>query len=140
MAPLVTPLIWGYRILDRVFGLKRRGAKANLRRLLNEVRKDHGFLLEKLGGQIVDEESEGSPSFDQATVVIRIQSIKVRATRDRGFTDWYVTPGYQPNDWLPLMGVLKQLGFWQTPYSETILLARHFDQITQFLSVHSIAD
>jgi hypothetical protein len=133
---LTRPFVWSYRITDRVFDLDKRGAATNLKRLMEEVESDCGYLFSKYGGRIVPELSSGSPSFDFATVVVEVRSLQLRATRDRGFTEWEITAPASPYPWQPLGLVCQRFASesGRRPSSTFGLLADHLPEIEQLVA------
>jgi hypothetical protein len=92
LVQIAHPAIWFvtrlYRIADLVFGLDRRGAASNLKRLIKEVESECDYLFSKYDARIVPELSHGMPSFDWATVVVEVRSLQLSASRDRGPITW----------------------------------------------------
>jgi hypothetical protein len=135
---LARPFVWTYRITDRIFDLDKRGAARNLKRLREEVESDCGHLFSKYGGRIVPELSSGSPHFDCASVVVEVRSLQLRASRDRGFTDWEITAAASRYPWQPLGPVcLRFASDNGRPSSTFRLLADHLPEIEQLLASDS---
>jgi hypothetical protein len=123
-----------YRVLNRIFDLDRRGAESNLRRLTREVENQYDFLFSEHGGRILPELSSGDPAMDFATVVIELSDLYVRAMRDRGYTQWFVSLNGAEHSWKSLDPILKKISPPESlPYSEYQGLRFHLSEIQQLL-------
>jgi hypothetical protein len=113
LMPLLLPVIWLfkglYRLGDLLFDLDKRGANSNLARLTREIEGDYDYLFSEFGGHIVPEQASGNPSFDWASVVVELNSVLLRASRDRGYTDWYITAKGSRYRWQPLDPLCRKL-------------------------------
>jgi hypothetical protein len=127
---LTRPFVWAYRIADLAFDFDKRGAASNLKRLSEEVEFDCGPLFAKYGGRIVPELSSGSPSLDYATVVVEVRSLQLRATLERGYTDWEITAPASPHPWDSLEQVCRRFARNSVRSSSTFqLLVDHLPEI-----------
>ncbi len=135
---LTRPFVWFYRIANLIFHLDQRGAASNLKRLTEEVESECDYLFSKYGGRLVPELSNGSPSFDFATVVVEVKSLYLRATRDRGFTDWEITAPASRYPWQPLELVCQRFEPENGRQSSTLrLLVDHLPEIEQLFASDS---
>jgi hypothetical protein len=132
---LTRPFVWFYRIADLIFDLDERGAASNLKRLTEEVESDCDYLFSKYGGRIVPELSSGSPYFDFASVVVEVRSLQLRATRDRGFTNWEITSPASRYPWQPLELVCQRFAPENSRPSSTLrLFVDHLPEIEQLFA------
>jgi hypothetical protein len=131
---IYVPLRFLYRGANLIFHLDARGAASNLRELRQEIEEQYGFLFSEHGGRVLDEQSKGHPSFDWASVVIQLDRLYVRASRDRGYTDWYVSPDATSRSWISLGLVLKKIApTLGSPCSEYQGLRFHLREIEDVL-------
>jgi hypothetical protein len=129
------PFVWFYRLGNLIFDFKARGSANNLTRLTQEVESDYGFLFDEFGGKIVPEQSSGNPSFDWAILVIDVKGLLVKAVRDRGFTEWYISLNDSKHPWEPLNQVLERiLPDKDANYSMYRALKEHLPDIERTLS------
>jgi hypothetical protein len=126
--------VWVYRIANTIFDLDARGAASNLKRLTKEVESDCDYLFSKYGGRIVPELSNGYPSMDFASVVVEVRTLQLRATRDRGWTEWEITSATSRDSWQSLDLVCRKFAPTQgfSP-SNMRLLVDHLSEIEQLL-------
>ena len=76
--------------------------------------------------------SQGNPS---ATVVVGDRSLQLRATRDRGFTDWEITASSSGRPWDDLEAVCKRyITEGDRVATPMRILADHLDEIERSLA------
>ena len=132
------PIIWSFRVADRILDLEKREAAANQNSLIREVRLDCAEIFKTYGGRVVLELSEGSPSMDFAKVVVEVRSIQLRAFRDRGFTTWQISSPGSRYSWQPLDAVCRRFApTGEGPYSTFRLLQDHLPQIESLFASES---
>ena len=132
---LSRPFVWSYRAANRIFQLDKRSATRNLKRLKEDVEYDCKDLLQTYGGRILPELSTGSPFMDFASVVIKVRSLQLRATRDRGDTSWEISS--RNSSWQPLDLVCQRFASENIRLiSSPQILCEHLPQIEQFLEEH----
>jgi hypothetical protein len=133
IAPVVwlvsRPFVWSYRIAEGIFALDQRGAAANLKQLIKEVKSDCDEIFRTYGGRVLPEMSKGEPSMDFATVVVEVRSLQLRASRDRGSTTWQITSPGSRYSWQPLDLVCQQLAPNEGLCSTFRLLRDHLPQV-----------
>jgi hypothetical protein len=100
---------WVHRAVNGIFNLERRGAESDLRRLRREVIDQYGFLFSEHGGRILPQLSQAVTNLDWATVVVQVNRIYLRASRDREKTDWHVSLNDQMGPWYRLDQILKKI-------------------------------
>jgi hypothetical protein len=126
---------WLYRFADSIFHLKEKGAARNLKRLTSETESDCKYLFEMYGGRVVPELSSGSPYFDFASVMVEVRSLWLRATRDRGTTEWEITSRSSGSPWYPLESVCQKFASKDSHLSSTLrVLYDHFLEIEHFFA------
>ena len=123
------PFVWSYRIAEGMFALDQRGAAANLKQLIEEVKSDCDEIFRTYGGRVLSEISKGEPSMDFATVVVEVRSLQLRAYRDRGSTTWQIASPGSRYSWQPLDFVCQQFAPNEGLYSTFRLLRDHLPQI-----------
>jgi hypothetical protein len=97
------------RLFGRFFDLDRRGAESDLRQLRREVIDQYGFLFSEHGGRILPQLSQAVTNLDWATVIVQVNRIYLRVSRDGENTDWHVSLNDQMGPWYRLDQLLKKI-------------------------------
>jgi hypothetical protein len=132
---LSRPFVWTYRLANTVLNFEQSDAKRNRDRLIEEVYSECGCLFDRYGGRVVPELSRGSQVNDSAYVVVEVRSLQLRATRDRGFTDWEITAPSSSKSWDGLETVCERYRTEDDRFATPMrILADHMDEIERSLA------
>ena len=104
-----SPSRWVQRIAGRVFDVERHSAESDLRRLRRDVMHQYSFLFKEHGGRIMPQLSQGVANFDWATLVVEIDRLYLRASRNNDRTEWHVSLNHVMGPWHRLDPILKKI-------------------------------
>jgi hypothetical protein len=140
--PLLLPIAllfkYFYRVADLLFNLDKRAASSHLAKLTREIEQNYSFLFSEYGGRIIPELSGGDPSFDWAFVVLEIGDLRLRAVRDKGSTDWYITSKTRDSSWQQLDTLCRKLASKPEQNNPTFWIFRnHLSEIEAILADES---
>jgi hypothetical protein len=128
------PFRWVHRVANRIFDLQRSSAESDLRRLRRDVMHQYKFLFTEHDGRIMPQLSQGVANFDWATVVVEVNRLYLRASRNNGSTEWHVALNHIMGPWHRLDPILRKIPLDNHPRnSDYDALRYHLPEIERIL-------